>query len=70
VEETAVPKKTTDLSQVTGLILIEGKLNMIVIYFITSNIDESELFPFIRNAVIHVLLIVWFVLLALKNMDR
>jgi len=37
------------------LILIEGKLNMIVIYFITSNIDESELFPFIRNAVIHVL---------------
>jgi Na+/melibiose symporter-like transporter len=52
------------------LILIEGKLNMIVIYFITSNIDESELFPFIRNAVIHVLLIVWFVLLALKNMDR
>ena len=52
------------------LILIEGNKNLIVIYFITSNIDESELFPFIRNAVIHVLLIVWFVLLALKNMDR
>jgi Na+/melibiose symporter-like transporter len=39
------------------LILIEGKLNLIVIYFITSNMDESELFPFIRNALIHVLLI-------------
>jgi len=33
------------------LILIEGNLNLIEIYFITSNMDESELFPFIRNAV-------------------
>jgi len=30
--------------------LNEGNLNLIVIYFITSSMDESGLFPFIRNA--------------------
>ena len=54
------------------LILNEVKLNLIVIYFITSNMDESELFPFIRNAVIHVLLIYICALYGLfcKNKDR
>jgi len=33
------------------LFLLKEILNLIVIYFITNSMDESELFPFIRNAV-------------------
>jgi len=57
LSENIQSKNSTIFAFHITLILIEGNLNLIVIYFITSNMDESELFPFIRNAVIHVLLI-------------
>jgi hypothetical protein len=36
---------------ISFLFLLKEILNLIVIYFITNSMDESELFLFIRNAV-------------------